>query len=96
MTRKKESFERKEILMRFVVGIVTGIILGVWRYFIFVICLVNWIYTLVAGKKLKEIAELSEIWNTQVYVFLRYMTLVSNERPFPFRDLTKNMSKFEK
>ena len=96
MSHKKEEFERKEILMRIIVAIVSGIILEAWGAFIFVTCIVNWIYTLVAGKKLKEIAELSEIWNTQIYVFLRYMTLVSNERPFPFKNLTKSMSKFEK
>ena len=87
---------RKEILMRVVVAIISGIILGVWRYFIFAICIVNWIYTLFSGKKIQEIAELSEIWNTQIYTFLRYMTLMSNKRPFPFNKLTKNISKFEK
>lgn len=87
--------ERTEILMRIVVAIVSGIILGVWRYFIVVINVVNWIYTLFVGKRMKEIAKLSEIWNTQIYTFLRYMTLVSNERPFPFKSLTKNMSKFK-
>ena len=88
--------ERKEILMRVIVAIVSGIILGIWRYFIFVIGVVNWIYTLFTGKRIKEISNLSEIWNTQIYIFLRYMTLVSNERPFPFRNLTKSISKFKK
>jgi hypothetical protein len=82
--------------MRILVGIVSGIILGVWRYFILVICIFNWIYTLFSNKKIQEIAELSEIWNTQTYIFLRYMTLMSNARPFPFTNLTKNLSKFEK
>jgi len=87
--------ERKEILMRIIVAIISGIVLGVWRWFIIVICAINWIYTLFAGKRMKEIAELSEIWNTQIYIFLRYLTLVSNERPFPFRSLTKSFSKFK-
>ena len=88
--------ERSEILMRIVVAIVSGIILGVWRWFIIVIGLVNWVYTLFVGKRMKELAGMSEIWNTQIYTFLRYMTLVSNERPFPFTKLTKNISKFKK
>lgn len=88
--------ERTEILMRIPISIVSGIILGVWRYFILVICVVNWIYTLFAGKRMKEIAKLSEIWNTQVYTYLRYLTLVSNDRPFPFKSLTKSISKFKK
>lgn len=88
--------ERTEILLRIPIAIVSGIILGVWRYFIFVICIVNWIYTLFAGKRMKQLAELSEVWNTQVYTYLRYLTLVNNDRPFPFNDLTKNFSKFRK
>lgn len=88
--------ERLEILMRVVVAIVSGIVLGVWKWFIFVMGVVNWIYTLFAGKRLKELAEMSEIWNTQIYTFLRYMTLVSNKRPFPFESLTKSFSKYKK
>lgn len=88
--------ERLEVLMRIVVAIVSGIVLGVWRWFIFIIGLINWIYTLFAGKRIRELAELSEIWNTQVYTFLRYMTMVSNERPFPFRSLTRSISRFKK
>lgn len=88
--------ERAEIFMRILVAIISGIILGVWKWFIFVLGIVNWIYTLFAGKRLKELAEMSEIWNTQMYTFLRYMTLVSNKRPFPFTNLAKNISKFGK
>jgi hypothetical protein len=88
--------ERLEILMRIVVAIVSGIVLGVWKWFIFVIGVINWIYTLFAGKRMKELANMSEVWNTQLYTFLRYMTLVSNKRPFPFSSLEKSISKFER
>lgn len=77
-------------------AIVSGIVLGVWRWFIFVIGVINWIYTLFAGKRMKELANMSEVWNTQLYTFLRYMTLVSNKRPFPFSSLEKSISKFER
>ena len=88
--------ERKEILMRVVVVIVSGIILAVWKMFIQILGIVNWVITLITGKRNKEIAEMSEIWNTQIYVFLRYMTLVTNDRPFPFESLTKSFSKFKR
>ena len=88
--------ERAEILMRILVAIVSGIILGVWKWFINALGIINWIYTLFAGKRIKRLAELSEIWNTQSYTFLRYMTLVSNHRPFPFSDLTKSISRFRR
>ena len=88
--------ERLEILMRIFVAIVSGIILGVWGWFIFILGIINWIFTLFAGRRLKELAEMSEIWNTQKYTFTRYMILESNKRPFPFESITKSMSKFEK
>ena len=88
--------ERTEALMRIVVGIVSGIILGVWQYFIVALFVVNFIYTLFSGKRLKELAEMSEIWNTQWYVFQRYLIFESNARPFPFAKLERSMSKFGK
>ncbi len=66
-----------------------------WRYFIYVLVLVNLIYTLFAGKRLKDLAELGEIWNTQWYIFQRYIIFISNRRPFPFGKLEKTMSKYE-
>ena len=87
--------QRKETLMRIVVLIVSGIVLGVWRYLIFVFAIINFVYSLFTAKRLKELAELSEIWNTQWYIFQKYMIFVTNVRPFPFTKLAKNMSKFE-
>lgn len=88
--------ERIEVLMRIVVSIVSGLVLGIWRWFIVVIGVINWIYTLFAGKRMQELAELSEKWNTQIYTYFRYLTMVSNERPFPFTNLAKDISKFKK
>jgi len=88
--------ERIEVLMRIVVSFVSGIVFSAWRLFIVVICAVNWIYTLFVGKRIQELSELSEIWNTQFYSYLKYLTMVSNERPFPFTNLAKNISKFKR
>lgn len=87
---------RKEAWMRIFVGIISGIVLSVWKVFIQVLAVINWIYAIFTGKRLKDLANLCEIWNTQTYVFLRYMTFVTNERPFPFESLTENFSKFKK
>jgi len=86
MTKKRE---REETLMRIVVGIVSGIVLYVWMYLIGVFFIINWIYTLIEGKKISELSKLSEVWNVQVYHFIRYMTFTVNERPFPLSDLKK-------
>ncbi len=88
--------ERIESLMRIVVGLVSGIVLSVWKMIIQVFALVNFFITLFTNKRNKDLAMFSEIWNTQVYMFLRYMTFVSNKRPFPFVSLNKSMSKFER
>lgn len=88
--------ERLEALMRILVLIVSGIILGLWKILIQVLGIVHWIVVIVAGKRNRDLAEFSEVWNSQIYIFLRYMTFVSNKRPFPFDGLTKRMSKFEK
>jgi len=88
--------ERTEALMRIVIGLVSGIILSIWKVLIQVLGIVHWLIVIFSGKRNKEIAGLSEIWNTQIYVFLRYMTFVSNKRPFPFDVLGKNISKFGK
>lgn len=88
--------ERAEIFMRVIVLIVTGIILAVWKWLIILFFLINWVYVLFMGKRLKELATLSEIWNTQWYIFQRYLIFMTNKRPFPFSNLEKSMSKFGK
>jgi len=93
---KEKMSERKEIFMRIVVAIVTGIILGVWQWLIYIFFIINWVYVLFAGKRLKELAELSEIWNTQWYIYQKYLIFVTNKRPFPFNKLEKSISKFGK
>jgi len=91
----KKSIERREAWWRIIVFIVSGIILGVWRYLIFVLVIVNWLITIVGGIRNKELAEFSEYFNTEFYKFMRYITFVSNKRPFPFTNMQR-MSKFEK
>ena len=87
--------QRKETLMRIIVLIVTGIILVLWRYFIVALFIVNFVYSLFTSKRLKELADLSEVWYTQFYQFQKYMTFVTNARPFPFTPLAKSISKYE-
>jgi len=90
----KKKAERIEALMRIFVGIVSCIILGLWRGVIQILGVVHWLMVLITGKRNRGISKFCEIWNTQMYVFLRYMTFVTNERPFPFESLTKNYTKF--
>ena len=89
----KKTSEKKEGWMRILVAVVSGIVLGLWKYLIFALVIINFFVVVFSGKRLKRLAQISEIWNTQVYSFLRYMTFVDNKRPFPFSDLEKDISK---
>jgi len=93
MKNNSKFSQRKETLMRLVVLIITGIILGVWRYLIIVFFIINFLYSLFTTKILKDLALMSEVWNTQWYSFQRYMIFASNLRPFPFTSLMKSINK---
>jgi heme/copper-type cytochrome/quinol oxidase subunit 2 len=93
---KEKRSERLEALMRIVVLIISGAILIVWRVFVYVFIIINLIYTLITGRRMKYLAELSEVWNTQWYFFQRYIIFESNIRPFPFSDLARSLDHFQK
>ncbi|OGJ12487.1 hypothetical protein A3K82_03045 [Candidatus Pacearchaeota archaeon RBG_19FT_COMBO_34_9] len=86
--------ERKEAWFRIIVAIISGIVLAIWRYIIYALAIINWFIVLFKGKKNKDIAEFCEYWNTELYKFVRYLTFVSNKRPFPFSNMEK-ISKVE-
>lgn len=87
--------ERKEAWFRIIVAIISGIILNLWTYVAYVTIFINWLVALFAGKRNKDIAEFNELWASNLYLFLRYMGGVTNQRPFPFGKL-KSLGKFEK
>lgn len=85
--------EKEELLWRIIIAIVGGFILSVWKVLIIFLSLFNWVYILFKDKKNKNISEFCEYWNSTVYIFTRYVTVVSDQRPFPFNDLRKIKSK---
>jgi hypothetical protein len=87
--------ERKEAWFRIVVAIISGIVLHFWRILIAIIGIINWFVVVFTGKRNKDFAEFSEPWNTEIYKYYRYLTFVSNKRPFPFSDVER-ISKFGK
>ena len=86
--------ERKEAWFRILVAIVSGIILEMWSYLTGILLLVHWIIVVFSGKRNKEIALFCEYWNTETYRFMKYLTFVTNERPFPFTPMQR-IGKFE-
>lgn len=81
------NIERKEALMRILIGIVSGIILGVWKTLIIILSLLHFFYVLFKGKRSRSLAEFCHIWNDQAYKFIKYLTFATNQRVFPFADL---------
>ena len=92
---KKKMSERQEAWVRIVVLIVSGVILIIWKILIQILAVVNWLITVFSGSRSREMAELCEYWNTEIYKYVRYLTFVTNERPFPFSNVER-MSKFKK
>jgi Domain of unknown function (DUF4389) len=91
--RKKLSPEKKEAWMRIPLFIISGFILNIWGFFIFCFALVQLILILVKNKKEKELLRMCNIYLVQLYVFVKYVTFLSNERPFPFGDFKKEIRK---
>ncbi len=92
---KPKMSERGEAWFRILVLIISGIILGIWKALIIILSVINWIIVVFSGKRNRGIAELCEYWNTETYKYIRYLTFVSNIRPFPFTS-AERMSQFEK
>jgi len=91
----KKKSERKEAWMRIFVGIVSGIILSIWRSLICILTIFHWLKVVFSGKRSKDLANFCEYWNTETYKFIRYLTFATNVRPFPFTSLQR-LDKFEK
>ncbi|MFA5071454.1 MAG: DUF4389 domain-containing protein [Candidatus Pacearchaeota archaeon] len=80
---------KKELWMRIPVFILSGVILYVWGFFILIFALAQLVLLLVEGKKEKEFAHISFMFSNQIYTFFKYITFLSDERPFPFSKMKK-------
>lgn len=90
---KKTKLDNGEVWMRIPVFIVSGIILNVWGFFILCFAIAQLILILLEGKRNKEILEMCNIYLIQLYVFIKYVVFLSEERPFPFGNLKKEIEK---
>ena len=91
---KKKKSERIEALMRIPVVIISGMILVLWRSLIYLLVIINFIYILISGRRLKELVEMGEFWNAQWHQFWTYIIFASNDIPFPFGNLRGRTGKF--
>jgi uncharacterized protein YqhQ len=89
MANKKEKIDKNEVWMRIPIFIVSGIILHVWGFFIFCFALAQFIIILVNEKKEEELLRMCNTYLIQLYIFIKYVTFLSDRRPFPFGELEK-------
>ncbi len=85
----KKSIEKKEAWFRILVAIISGLILYIWGGLVMLLLLISWFIVIFSGKRSKELALFCEYWNTETYKFIRYLTFVSNKRPFPFTSMER-------
>ena len=80
---------KKSVWMRIPVAIVSGAILHVWGCFVLIFSLVQMILVLTNNKKEKEFLNINAIFSNQIYCFFRYISFISEEKPFPWGKLGK-------
>ncbi len=92
---KAKVNERIELLWRILIALISGLVLAVWRWVIVFVAIIQWFGVLFSGQRNKDLAEFCEYWNSETYRYIKYLTFVTNERPFPFNPL-RVLSKYEK
>ena len=91
----KKKGEKSEAFVRIAVLLISGVVLKIWSFLAFALMFINWIIALIQGYRNKQIAEFCEYWNTSLYEYFRYLSGLTNKRPFPFGAYLRQMGKFE-
>ena len=85
--------ERKEGLLRILIAIVSGMIFYFWGWLIFILTIINLIYVFISKMKIKEFEIFCEEFSKELNMFIRYITFISNERPFPFKRVLRKINR---
>jgi hypothetical protein len=80
---------KRELWTRIPVFILSGAILYVWGFFTLIFSLAQFVFILIGDKKEKEFLHISNLFSKQIYTFFKYITFLSDERPFPFSKMKK-------
>lgn len=81
--------QRTEALMRIPIGIISGIIIGLWGELVGLLSIINFFIILFRKKRSISISDFANIWVSESYRFYRYMNFTTDNRPFPWKDLRK-------
>lgn len=90
---RQEKINKNEVWMRIPIFIVSGLILHVWGFFIFCFAIAQFIIILIKDKKEEELSRMCNTYLIQLYIFIKYVTFLSEKRPFPFGELEKEIKK---
>jgi len=82
----KSKKERKNILWRLIVFIISGIVLDIWAYAVAIVLLINWFVVIFSGKRNKELGYFCSLWAMEITRFVKYLSFETNEKPFPFKE----------
>ncbi|VVB83512.1 Uncharacterised protein [uncultured archaeon] len=75
---------KKSVWMRIPIFIVSGAILHIWGFFACIFALVQMILMLAGKKKEKELLRINAMFSSQIYIFFKYISFLSEKKPFPF------------
>jgi len=92
---RKLSPKKRETWMRIPIFFVSGFILDIWGFFILIFALVQFILLLAEKKTNNELSRMCSVYLIQLYTFMKYITFLSDKRPFPFGNLEKEIEKKE-
>lgn len=87
--------EQKESLIRIPITILGWIIMDLWAILITVTSIINLIIALFTGKRDKGLSKFSNYFATYMFNFVRYASLTTNKRPFPWEDFGKPIEKVD-
>lgn len=85
--------EQEEALLRIPIAILGWIIMDLWAALIVITSIINIVIALVTGNRNKELSEFSNYFVTYMFNFVRYASLTTNKRPFPWNDFGKHIEK---
>jgi hypothetical protein len=85
--------ERKEGLLRILIAFVSGLIFYFWGWLILILTIINLVYVLISKTKIKEFNAFCDEFSKELNVFVKYITFISDDRPFPFKTIFKKVNK---
>ncbi len=82
-----KGINKRDVWMRIPIFIVSGAILNIWAFFVCIFALVQLVLILTNNKKEKEFSNISSMFSNQIYCFFKYISFISEEKPFPWRKI---------